>query len=87
MYKKLIILPIILLCSSAIAKNDKEYKVFQFPRSQVPRIDGDFSDWQIVHDSYNVDVFELENTVIGVVIIYILTIFFTTILGVKLPGG
>ena len=28
------------------------FKVFQFPRLQIPRIDGDFSDWDIVPDSY-----------------------------------
>lgn len=28
------------------------FKVFQFPRNQIPRIDGDFSDWDIVPDSY-----------------------------------
>ena len=66
MLKNLIILPIILLCFSAIAKNDKEYKVFQFPKGQVPRIDGDFSDWHMVPESYTIDVYELENTMIGV---------------------
>lgn len=30
------------------------FKVFQFPRTQIPRIDGDFSDWDIVPDSYAV---------------------------------
>ena len=28
------------------------FKVFQFPRTQIPRIDGDFSDWDMVPDSY-----------------------------------
>lgn len=30
------------------------FQVFQFPRNQIPRIDGDFSDWDIVPDSYAV---------------------------------
>ncbi len=30
------------------------YKVFQFPPDQIPRIDGDASDWNIVPDSYAV---------------------------------
>ena len=38
----------------AFARPDKEYKVFQFPRTAIPRIDGDFSDWEIVPDSYSV---------------------------------
>jgi hypothetical protein len=61
MYKKLLILPFVLFCLNAIAKNDKEYKVFQFPKNQIPRIDGNFSDWEIVPASYIVDVFELKN--------------------------
>ncbi len=28
------------------------FKVFQFPQNQIPRIDGEFSDWDIVPDSY-----------------------------------
>ena len=32
----------------AFARPDKEYKVFQFPRTAIQRIDGDFSDWEKV---------------------------------------
>lgn len=32
------------------------YQVFQFPRTAIPRIDGDFSDWEIVPDSYVVGI-------------------------------
>jgi hypothetical protein len=35
------------------------FKVFQFPRTQIPRIDGDFSDWDIVPDSYTVTIDEM----------------------------
>ena len=35
------------------------FKVFQFPRLQIPRIDGDFSDWDIVPDSYAVGIDEM----------------------------
>ncbi len=35
------------------------FKVFQFPKNQIPRIDGDFSDWDIVPDSYAVTVDEM----------------------------
>lgn len=37
------------------AANDKPevtYKVFQFPQDRIPRIDGDFSDWDMVPESY-----------------------------------
>mgnify|MGYP000527735166 CR=1 FL=1 len=46
----------------AFARPDKEYKVFQFPRTAIPRIDGDFSDWEIVPDSYSVGLSELYDT-------------------------
>lgn len=32
------------------------FQVFQFPRNAIPRIDGDFSDWEIVPDSYSVGI-------------------------------
>ena len=35
------------------------YRVFQFPRTAIPRIDGDFSDWDIVPDTYAVGIDEM----------------------------
>jgi len=35
------------------------FKVFQFPKNQIPRIDGTFADWDIVPDSYVVPVEEM----------------------------
>lgn len=35
------------------------FKVFQFPRTMIPRIDGEFSDWDIVPDSYAVGIEEM----------------------------
>ena len=35
------------------------FKVFQFPRTAIPRIDGEFSDWDIVPDSYAVGIDEM----------------------------
>lgn len=32
------------------------FKVFQFPSNRIPRIDGEFSDWDIVPDSYAVGI-------------------------------
>lgn len=55
-----------LTCLSARAEggNDVQvrepgFKVFQFPRTAIPRIDGDFSDWDIVPDSYRVGIDEM----------------------------
>ena len=35
------------------------FKIFQFPKNMIPRIDGDFSDWDIVPDSYAVGIDEM----------------------------
>ncbi len=32
----------------SLSRPDKEFKIFQFPRDQIPRIDGDTSDWNMV---------------------------------------
>ena len=29
-----------------------DFKIFQFPRDAMPRLDGDTSDWEIVPDDY-----------------------------------
>jgi hypothetical protein len=41
------------------------YRVFQFPDGQVPKIDGDPSDWKIVPKGYVIDGSHLEDTVMG----------------------
>lgn len=33
-------------------KPDRTYEVFQFPQDRIPRIDGDFSDWDMVPERY-----------------------------------
>jgi hypothetical protein len=35
------------------------FQVFQFPKNQIPRIDGEFSDWDIVPESYAVPMEEM----------------------------
>ena len=35
------------------------FQVFQFPKNQIPRIDGTFEDWDIVPDSYVVPIEEM----------------------------
>ena len=51
------------LLALSFARPDKEFKIYQFPRYQIPRIDGDFSDWKMVPDSFIIGINELENTV------------------------
>ena len=42
-----------------------EFKVFQFPPDQIPRIDGAADDWAIVPDSYAIGMDQLRETVVG----------------------
>ncbi|MFT6321916.1 MAG: hypothetical protein ACJAT4_002851 [Granulosicoccus sp.] len=44
---------------------DQEFKIYQFPKDQIPRIDGEFSDWDIVPDSLSVGLDELMDTEYG----------------------
>ena len=44
---------------SDIQVREPGFKVFQFPRTAIPRIDGDFGDWDIVPDSYSVGMEEM----------------------------
>ena len=44
------------------ARDGKVFKVFQFPKDQMPRIDGDTSDWAMVPDSYIYRTDQLNDT-------------------------
>lgn len=46
----------------ALARPGVTFKVFQFPRNLIPRIDGNPSDWSLVPDSYAIDLSQLVNT-------------------------
>ena len=66
MAKRIFSLSILALLASFSAKGQNDiqvrepgFKVFQFPRTAIPRIDGDFSDWDIVPDSYAVGIDEM----------------------------
>jgi hypothetical protein len=43
----------------ALDRTDVTFKVFQFPQDQIPRIDGDTSDWDLVPDSYAIKTDQL----------------------------
>jgi hypothetical protein len=49
------------LCPSARAldRTNEVFKVFQFPKDQIPRIDGDPSDWEMVPESYVIGTSQL----------------------------
>ena len=59
------IVSILALGLFSFARPEKEFKIFQFPQNQIPRIDGDFSDWKMVPDSYTIGIEELKNTKFG----------------------
>ena len=65
MYRIFVFLMIIILSSSfpayTLVRQDKEFKVFQFPPDMIPRIDGNPADWNIVPDHYAVGMDELRN--------------------------
>ncbi|MCC5835399.1 MAG: PKD domain-containing protein [Opitutales bacterium] len=50
------------LSVQALDRPDTEFKIFQFPADQIPRIDGDASDWDIVPESYVIGTDELWET-------------------------
>lgn len=49
-----------------LERPDVEFKVFQFPANQIPRIDGKTDDWAIVPESYAIGTDQLRETVIGI---------------------
>ncbi|HSH09417.1 MAG TPA: hypothetical protein VK995_03460, partial [Oceanipulchritudo sp.] len=44
---------------AALEKPETTYPIFQFPADQIPRIDGDISDWEMVPESYVVGTDQL----------------------------
>jgi len=56
---------ILSLTASALERPDVEFGIFQFPRTKIPRIDGDTSDWDIVPDEYVIGSDQLSDTVKG----------------------
>ncbi|SMO53940.1 PKD domain-containing protein [Gracilimonas mengyeensis] len=60
------ILPILLVLAAVLqttlmaqSRPDTTFKIFQFPADQIPRIDGDVSDWDMVPASYEIGTDQL----------------------------
>ncbi len=51
--------------ANALQRPDSEFKVFQFPRTMMPRIDGDTADWDIVGEDYTYRTGELDGSTGG----------------------
>jgi len=58
-------LAILTTLAFGLERPDVEYKIFQFPPDQIPRIDGKVEDWAIVPETYAVTSKDLRETVIG----------------------
>lgn len=65
--KSIILIGILLLGNvfSAFSQQDKEYSIYQFPQNSIPRIDGNFEDWEMVPDSYRIGLSALKDTKAG----------------------
>ena len=48
---------------AALERPDVEFKIFQFPANQIPRIDGKTDDWAMVPASYAIGSDQLKDTV------------------------
>ncbi|MBL8295050.1 MAG: PKD domain-containing protein [Bryobacterales bacterium] len=59
------VLLLLSLSAFALERPGVEFKIFQFPANQIPRIDGKADDWSIVPESYVVGSKELKETVNG----------------------
>ena len=58
--KQLLYLILLLfIVQNSLAQDKRSYKIFQFPADQIPRIDGNTGDWNIVPDSYIIGVDQL----------------------------
>ena len=56
-----------ILCDdgTGLQRPEVEYKVFQFPANQIPRIDGNSDDWSMVPETYSIGMDQLRETVAG----------------------
>ena len=51
--------------AQALERPGVEFKIFQFPSDQIPRIDGNADDWAMVPKDYIIGLDQLSETVRG----------------------
>ena len=56
---------LILMILGSFARPGVEFMIYQFPQELTPSIDGDFSEWEIVSDSFYIGSDQLVNTVLA----------------------
>jgi hypothetical protein len=52
--------------AQAFQARDTIYPIFQFPQNNMPHIDGDFSDWSVVPDTYAIGLDEMKESMNGI---------------------
>lgn len=55
-----------LLKSYAQSSRDTIYPIFQFPQNKIPRIDGDFSEWNLVPSTYAIGLDQMKESINGI---------------------
>src|SRR5438445_13494254 len=61
--RNFLLLAIFAVQAAALERPGVEFRVFQFPAGQIPRIDGKTDDWAIVPESYAIGIDQLKDTV------------------------
>jgi hypothetical protein len=61
--KLLIYFLLLAIQAVALERTGVEFKIFQFPATEIPRIDGNADDWAIVPDDYAIGMEQLKDTV------------------------
>lgn len=57
----IIMLSLLAMCyTPAQMDTTRVFKIFQFPQHQIPRIDGEFSDWDLVPEKYAVGIDQMK---------------------------
>jgi hypothetical protein len=62
---KIILTLVISVIMVSFSIPDKEYRIYQFPKDKIPRIDGEFSEWDLIPESYAIGLDQLMDTRFG----------------------
>ncbi|MFS4417387.1 PKD domain-containing protein [Maribacter sp. 2307ULW6-5] len=54
------------MASFGFQARDTIYPIFQFPQHKMPQVDGDFSDWNLVPDTYAIGLDQMKESVNGI---------------------
>jgi hypothetical protein len=60
---RIVVFLLMVSAAAALERPGVEFKVFQFPANQIPRIDGKSDDWAMVPETYSIGIDQLKDTV------------------------